>query len=85
MFSEEKYKRNPVPLSITHKDKHYEGSATPLSTSCSEGVCYELDVTLNNENLGTIYCGNDLHWTMKGIPDQELVNKIGEEILLWYE
>lgn len=85
MFNEEKYKRQPVPLSILHQGKNYEGTATPLSTSCAEGVCYELDVVLNNEPMGTIYCGNDMRWMMKGLCDQELVNKIGEEILLWYE
>jgi hypothetical protein len=81
----DKYKKEPVPLNITHNGVKYEGLATPLSTSCAEGVCFELDVTLNDDNLGTIYCGNDMHWTMKNMADQELVEKIGQEILLWYE
>lgn len=85
MFTEEKYKRQPVPLNIMHRGKKYEGVAMPLSTSCTEGACYELDITLNNEHMGTIYCGNDMHWKMKDVPDQELVNKIGDEIQLWYE
>ncbi|MGZ3919459.1 MAG: hypothetical protein ACXVNM_02860 [Bacteroidia bacterium] len=77
-------KKDPVPLSINYKGNTLKGEAIPLSTSCAEGVCFELDVTLNNDHLGTIYCGSDMHWIMKNMADQDLVNKIGEEIQLWY-
>jgi hypothetical protein len=79
------YKTEEVPIDIVYKSQLYKGKAVPLATSCSENVCYELDVTLNGENLGTIYCGNDLRWKMRYVQDQGLVDKIGEEILLWYE
>jgi hypothetical protein len=79
------YKTEEVPIAIEHNGKRYNGKAIPLATSCSENVCYELDVTLNDEHLGTIYCGNDLKWSMRNISDQGFVDKIGEEILLWYE
>jgi hypothetical protein len=75
----------PVPISFGHHGKNYTGTATPIRSSCREGVCYELDVVLNGKPIGTIYCGNDLKWTIKGVTDQDLVDKIGEDILLWYE
>jgi hypothetical protein len=80
-----KYKTETVPLSLQHNGKIYKGEAVPISTSCLKEVCFELDVTLNSEHLGTIYCGNDLQWKIRNFADQDLVNKIGEQILLWYE
>jgi hypothetical protein len=85
MTGEERYKSEEVPLEFEHKGLQYKGTARPLATSCREGVCFELDVVINDTEMGTIYCGNDMRWTLKGCTDQELVNKIGEEILLWYE
>lgn len=77
-------KTEDVPLEFEHKGVRYYGMALPLHSNCIEGQCYELDVMLNNEHLGTIYCDKNMHCRMKNIADQELVNKIGEEILLWY-
>jgi hypothetical protein len=79
------YKTETVPLELEYNGRHYKGMATPLNTSCREEVCFELDVTLNGEHLGTIYCGNDMKWKIRGFTDQGLVDKIGEQILLWYE
>jgi hypothetical protein len=80
----EKYKSEPVPLDFTHNGNRYQGTAVPLATSCREGVCFELEVILNGRSVGTIYCGTDMRWVLKGATDQQLVEKIGEEILLWY-
>lgn len=82
---EKEYKTETVPLELEHHSKIYKGKATPIKSSCSTEVCFELDVTLNRENLGTIYCGNDMKWKIRNFADQELVDKIGEQILLWYE
>lgn len=78
-------KTEPIPLSFTYKGNTYSGVASPIRSSCNEDVCFELDVTLNSESLGTISCGKNLIWTMKGVSDQGLVDKLGEEIVLWYE
>lgn len=75
----------PIPLSFEYKGSHYSGLASPIKASCNENVCWEMDVILNSEALGTISRGNNLIWTMKGISDQGLVDKIGEEIALGYE
>ncbi len=81
----EKNKTQTVPVDLEYNGIKYTGTAVPLSTSCVEGACYELDVTLNNEHLGTIYCGSNGVWTMAHIADQGLVDAIGQVILMWYE
>ncbi len=48
--------KEPVPLEIEYKEKIYKGEAIPISQTCKEEVCYELEVTLNDENLGIIHC-----------------------------
>jgi hypothetical protein len=84
MNSIEKYEDESVPISICYKNRIYNGKARPLSTSCTEDVCFELDVTLNGKEMGTIHC-TKAGWTMEKVPDQQLVNAIGENIMLWYE
>lgn len=78
------YKTQPVPLEFTYAGSTYRGIALPLSTSCSDGVCFELEVILNSENLGTIHCKGEL-WRMDDVNNQGLVDAIGKEIFLWYE
>ncbi|MEW6467410.1 MAG: hypothetical protein AB1458_00715 [Bacteroidota bacterium] len=80
----EKYRSRPVPIEIEYQGRMYRGQGIPVRGSCKEGVCFELDITLNNEHLGVIHC-TDKGWTMKHVKDQGLVNAIGEEIFLWYE
>ncbi len=76
--------KEPVPVKIEYKGTKYTGEAMPVPQTCKDEVCYELDVTLNDENLGIIHCG-DKGWRMKNVKDQGLVDAIGEEIALWYE
>lgn len=78
------YKTEIVPIEISYKGKKYVGEARPLAGSCNEGRCFELDVTLNGEHLGTIHCTKN-GWTMDKIIDQGFIHTIGEEIFLWYE
>jgi hypothetical protein len=74
----------PVPINIEYKEKKYSGEGLQISQTCKEKVCYELDITLNNENLGIIHC-TPKGWKMKNVKDQGLVDAIGNEIALWYE
>jgi hypothetical protein len=76
--------KEPGPIDIDYKEKNYKGEAMPITQTCKEEVCNELDVTLNDENLGIIHC-TDKGWKMKNVKDQDLVDAIGEEIALWYE
>ncbi len=79
------YTITAVPIEFEHNRKNYKGEAKPLSDSCRDNVCFELDVVLNGEYFGTISAEKNLKWKIRNCADQELVNKIGEEILLWYE
>ena len=85
MEKKEKYKTELVPLEVFYKGESYTGFAKPISSSCHDDVCFELDITLNGEQLGTIYCSQNMQWKMKNVSDQGLIDKLGEEIALWYE
>jgi hypothetical protein len=76
--------KDPVPLEIEYDNKIYKGEAIPISQTCHDGVCDELDITLNDQNLGVIKCMKS-GWKMDSVQDQKLVDAIGEEIFLWYD
>jgi hypothetical protein len=75
--------KEPVPIQFEYKGKEYSGEGIPTPQTCNEGQCYELGITLNDENWGIIHC-TDKGWKMKNIKDQKLVDTIGNEIALWY-
>jgi len=77
-------RKSPVPVEITFDNKEYKGEAIPISETCHDGICDELDVTLNNEHLGIIKCTKG-GWKMDGVEDKKFINAIGQEIVLWYE
>ncbi len=72
-----------VPLEFDLQGEHYSGHAIPVKALKTAENYLELDVTLNAEHLGSIYCGSDGQCTLKGT-GQELVDKIGEIITTWY-
>ena len=76
--------KEPVPIELEYKGKIYKGEGIPVSQTCKEKVCYELEIMLNDEQLGLIHC-TDRGWKMKNVKDLGLVNAIGEKIALWYE
>ena len=84
MADPKKYKSRVVPLEIEYKNRMYRGEGIPKKESCKEGVCFELEITLNNEHLGLIHCEKN-RWKMDNVRDQGLVDAIGEEIFSWYE
>lgn len=73
-----------IPIELEYKGKKYKGEALPIPEACHDGVCDQLDITLNNEHLGIIR-NSASGWKMKYVKDQKLVDAIGQEILLWYE
>jgi hypothetical protein len=73
-----------VPIEIQHGDIIYKGEGIPIPDACHDGICYQLDITLNGENLGIIRSGKT-GWKMDNVEDQKLVDAIGEEIMLYYE
>jgi hypothetical protein len=76
--------KEPVPLQLEYNGKIYKGEAVPIPETCHDGVCPELDITLNDEHLGILH-GMKSGWKMDEVKDKKLVNAIGQEILLWYE
>lgn len=76
--------KEPIPIDIEYKGTRYKGEGLPVSQTCKDEVCYELDIILNDQPMGIIHC-TDNGWRMKNVKDQKLVDAIGEEIALWYE
>ena len=74
---------DPVPIEIEYKGQKYAGEGIPISETCDEGVCYQLAITLNDENMGIIRCAKS-GWKMDG-QEQGLVDAIGEEIFQYFE
>lgn len=78
------YKTERVPIDIIYQGKRYKGEANPIPSSCREEVCFDLDILLNGKSIGVIHSTMD-GWKAEKEVDQELIDAIGEEILLWYE
>lgn len=76
--------KEPIPLDIDYGGTHYVGEAIPIGPTCHDGVCDELDITLNDENLGIIRCMKS-GWKMDTVGDKGLVEAIGEELYLWFD
>lgn len=68
----------------SHKWHYDKGEAVPVNQTCHDGVCDELDITLNDQNLGIIKYTKS-GWKMDTQTDQDFVDAIGEEIFYWYE
>jgi hypothetical protein len=77
-------KKAPVPIEVEVDKKIYSGEAVPITETCHDGICDELDVTLNDEHMGVIKCTKG-GWKMDGVEDKKLINSIGEKIALWFE
>jgi len=75
--------KEPIPLEFDYNGVHYKGEGVPISETCSTDVCYEVDITLNDENLGIIRCAKS-GWKMDRV-EQGLIDAIGNEIFLYFE
>jgi hypothetical protein len=73
-----------IPLEFELNGVAYKGEAVPIAETCSNGVCYEAEVMLNDESLGIIRCAKS-GWKMDLVKDQKLVDAIGNELFLWFE
>jgi hypothetical protein len=76
--------KETIPLELEYDGKNFKGEAVPIPETCEDGVCFQLDVTLNEENLGIIRSGKS-GWKMDNIEDQKFIDAIGNEIMLYYE
>lgn len=73
-----------IPLEFEYNGENFKGEAVPVPETCSEGVCFQLDINLNDESLGIIRSGKT-GWKMDNVKDQKFVDAIGQEIMLYYE
>ena len=73
----------PISIEFDYKKKHYKGVGLPVISSCENGICLQLDITLNKKRLGIIKC-TKTGWKISKV-SQGLVNAIGDEIFHWYE
>lgn len=72
----------PVPLHFEYRNKQYDGLGIPMMSSCHDGICDRLDITLNKKHLGVLKCTTN-GWRLTNVP-QGLVNSIGEKVFEWY-
>ena len=82
-FEQEPEKSVPIEFDFTYKGRHYEGIGIPVMSSCENGVCKQVDITLNNKHVGVIRL-TPKGWRITGQP-QAFVNTIGDLISRFYE
>ncbi|HVW13368.1 MAG TPA: hypothetical protein VHB54_06095 [Mucilaginibacter sp.] len=77
--------KEPIPLDFEYEGLRYTGEGVPISETCDTdaGICYEVDITLNDQNIGIIRCMKS-GWKMDRV-EQGLVDAIGNEIFLYFE
>jgi len=73
-----------VPIDIEYEGKRYKGEGIPIPGTCQDGVCFMLDISLNDEHYGVIRSLKS-GWKMDEVKDQKLVDAIGQEIMAYYE
>ncbi|WP_198666912.1 hypothetical protein [Taibaiella helva] len=73
---------DPIPLEFEYESEAYKGEAVPLTATCAKGVCYEAEVTLNDEYLGIIRRAKS-GWKMDRA-DEDLAELIGELIMAYF-
>lgn len=50
----------------------------PVPEACSNGICYQLDITLNGENFGIIRYGKTGR-KMDNVKNKKFIDAIGEK------
>jgi hypothetical protein len=68
----------PVPLNFEYRKKKYKGVGIPVMSSCVNGVCQQVDVTLNKKHIGVLKHTKS-GWRITDIP-QGLTTAIRKEI-----
>lgn len=79
----EQLQKEPIPIQFEYEGEIYEGEAIPISQTCVDEVCSELDVTINDQSIGIIKRLKS-GWKIDGAKDQKFVDVIGEKIEEWY-
>jgi hypothetical protein len=80
----EQLEKEPIPLKFTYNDQQYTGDAMPVGQTCHDGICEELDVTLNDASMGIIRRMKN-SWKLDGVTDKKLIAAIGNAIEASYQ
>jgi len=76
--------KKPVPIKFTYRDVEYKGQGVPVPGTCSNGVCYDLEINLNGRHVGMLHRLKN-NWKIEGVDDEKFVQAIGDVVTLWYE
>jgi hypothetical protein len=74
--------KEPVPIEFEYGGEEYKGEAVPISQTCNDGVCFEFDVSINDQHIGIIKRMTN-NWKIDGAKDQKFVDAVGEQIEKW--
>ena len=73
----------PVPVDFEYRKKKYEGVGIPVMSSCENGVCQQVDITLNKKYIGVLKHTKN-GWKISDIP-QGPTTAIRKEVERNYE
>jgi hypothetical protein len=73
----------PVPLNFEYRKKKYKGVGIPVISSCENGVCQQVDITLNKKHVGVLKHTKS-GWRITDTP-QGLTTAIQKEVAKNYE
>jgi hypothetical protein len=76
--------KEPIPLQFEYDGAIYKGEAIPITATCADGMCSELEVTINDKHIGIIKKLTN-NWKIDGATDQKFVNAIGEQLAEFFE
>lgn len=43
--------KDPIPLEFEYDGEVYKGEGIPIAETCQDDICYEVDITLNDQNM----------------------------------
>jgi hypothetical protein len=73
----------PVPLNFEYRKKKYAGVGIPVMSSCENGICQQVDITLNKKHVGVLKHTKS-GWRITDVP-QGLTTAIQKEVAKNYE
>jgi hypothetical protein len=76
--------KEPIPIHFEYNGITYKGEGVPISQTCAKGICYEVDITLNDENLGILRYAKS-GWKMDLVEDKKLVKAIGAVVMEYFD
>jgi hypothetical protein len=73
--------QEPLSLEFEYKGKTFRGEALSVMDTCMDGVCFEYEIMLNEQQMGIIRRMKS-GWRMDLVKDQKFVDAIGDNILI---